>query len=221
MKTYITIIISILFISTCFAQKDLLPAFPREINIQDGIAYFNGSPFTGLLFDEKTNKRIGEYKNGYKNGFFTEYHKNGIKKNECNYILGRRDGIFKDWFENGNKWSEIAYKNGLKDGTCTEWFENSQQKVSYVYKDGYLLDGTYITFLENGQKESQTTYKDEQIILSGKYENGEFIVLLELSIELYPNLDKPEPKRKKSVNLGYENINGNLQRKNKLNAFLL
>jgi hypothetical protein len=36
-----------------------------------------------------------------------------------------------------------------------------------------------------------------------------------------PNLDKPEPKRKKSVNLGYENINGNLQRKNKLNAFLL
>ncbi|MFH2030893.1 MAG: type II toxin-antitoxin system HicA family toxin [Bacteroidota bacterium] len=36
-----------------------------------------------------------------------------------------------------------------------------------------------------------------------------------------PNLDKPEPKREKVVNLQYENTNRNLQRKNKLNAFLL
>jgi hypothetical protein len=35
------------------------------------------------------------------------------------------------------------------------------------------------------------------------------------------NLDKPEPKREKAVNLQYENTNRNIQRKNKLSAFLL
>jgi len=166
MKTIFIIIISIFFISTCYAQKDLLPAYPREISYSGDIAYFNGSPFTGILVEEKTNKKIGEFINGYKNGVFTDYYTNGNKKSECEYV------------------------NGQKDGTCTEWFENKQQKSSYDFNNGNILDGKYVSYLEEGQKDTETTYKNGQIILSGKYENDKLIVLLELSVELYPNGQK-------------------------------
>jgi len=41
MKTYTTTIISILFISTRFAQQDLLPAYHRELFFSGDVAYFN------------------------------------------------------------------------------------------------------------------------------------------------------------------------------------
>ena len=112
MKTTITIIISVLFVSTCFAQEDLLPAFPREISYEGDVAYFNGSPFTGLLVDEKTHKRLGEYLNGYKNGTFTEYYIKGKKKSECTYVNGRKDGKYITYLENGEKETETTYKYG-------------------------------------------------------------------------------------------------------------
>jgi len=166
MKPFILIIISVLFITPCFAQQDLLPAYPKEITYRGDIAYFNGSPFTGLLVEEKTNKRLGEYKNGYKNGMFPEYYANGTKK------------------------SEYKYANGQRDGICAEWFENKQQKSSYNYTRGNIADGKYITYLENGQIEKEETYKDGQKIIFSKYENGKLSELLELSVELYPTEQK-------------------------------
>src|SRR3989304_3359992 len=88
MKTLITIFIVIVFIFSCFAQQDLLPAFTNEISYRGDIAYFNGSPFTGLLVDEKTNKKMGEFSNGYKNGMFTDYYDNGKKKTEGKFENG-------------------------------------------------------------------------------------------------------------------------------------
>jgi len=111
MKTLSTIFISVIFISTCFAQKELLPAFPREI-IGEGengnVAYFKGDnkPFTGILVDEKTNKKIGEYKDGFKNGIFTEYYTKAKKKAQGKYTNGLKEGLHTEWFENGNKKSE-------------------------------------------------------------------------------------------------------------------
>mgnify|MGYP001568694932 CR=1 FL=1 len=325
MKTLVIFFISILFISTCFAQKDLLPAYPREINyrtdkgvpineqvrashiiikttgndkadlqkandiynllmkgedfatvakeksddgsksqggdlgwfgrgqmvkpfedacfdgqigviqkpvktqfgyhiikvtdrtnsdIEGNIAYFNGSRFTGILFEEKTHKKLGEFKNGYKNGMFIEYYTNGKKKNEgkyidgvkegihtewflngnkksdCKYVNGQREGISTDWFENKNKKSESNFVNGNYDGLTTEWFSNGQQKLSYTYNNGNLVDGKYVTYLENGQKEKEETYKNNQVIIFSKYENGKLIETRELSVEFYPSGQK-------------------------------
>ena len=109
MKILIIIFFTIIFINPCFAQQDLLPAFTNEISYSGDIVYFDGLPFTGLLVDEKTNKKMGEYRNGYRNGMFTEYYANGQKKTEGKFI------------------------NGVKDGIHTEWFENKQLKSSYMY----------------------------------------------------------------------------------------
>ena len=57
MKILYGIMISLLLYISCYAQKDLLPAYPHEISYRGDIAYFNGSPFTGLLVQEKTNKQ--------------------------------------------------------------------------------------------------------------------------------------------------------------------
>ena len=222
MKILITIFISILFISSCFAQKDLLPAYPREINyrtdkvvlkneyvkvslisvrasnddkadfkkindiytqlikgadfasvakeksddeskyqggnldlpvgenvgdpsfedacfngkigviqkpfktsygyhiikvtdrinqdVAGAIAYFADSPFTGILVAEKTNKKLGEFKNGYKNGMFTEYYSSGKKKSECKYLNGQKDGKYITYLENGKKITKVEVK---------------------------------------------------------------------------------------------------------------
>jgi len=128
MKTIFIIIISILFVSTCFAQKDLLPAYPREISYRGDIAYFNGSPFTGILVEEKTNKKIGEFINGYKNGVFTDYYTKAKKKFLGKFTNGIKEGNHTEWYENGNKKSEFVFASGVQNGICTEWFENSKKK---------------------------------------------------------------------------------------------
>jgi len=181
MKPFIIIIISVLFISPCFAQQDLLPAYPREITYRGDIAYFNGSPFTGLLIEEKTNKRLGEYKNGYKNGMFTELYTNGKKKSEGNYIYGAKEGTHIEWYEKGNKMSESKYSNGVLNGQYFEWFEDGGLKSEIVYqngksikeafyKSGMIKDGVWKT--DDGYTKQEMTYRDSSLISVASYSNG-------------------------------------------------
>jgi len=174
MKILITIIISILFVSTSFAQQDLLPAFPKEISYKDNVAYFNGSPFTGLLVEEKTNKKLGEFKNGYKEGIFTEYYTNGKKKSEYNYANGKIvDGEYTTYLENGQKYKEEIYKEGelvtitnYKEGKLIDLFNlsieeyPSGKKKSRGYYKNRSKDGLWTYWYENGQKQSEGNYKD-------------------------------------------------------------
>jgi len=211
MKTVLTIIISILFVSTCCAQQDLLPAFPNEISYEGDVAYFNGSPFNGLLVDEKTKKRLGEFRNGYKNGTFTDYFANGKKKSEgkyingikegihlewflngnkkseCKYVNGQRDGIFTEWFENKSKKSETNCVNGNYDGLHTEWFSNGQQKLSYIYNNGNKANGKYIIYRENGQKEKEENYSDSNGDVTDEvfYENGQIVKTIKHVLEFH------------------------------------
>jgi AraC-like DNA-binding protein len=53
------------------------------------------------------------------------------------------------------------------------------------------------------------------------FDQAHFIKEIKKYTGAIPNLDKPEPKREKVLNLGHENTNRIIQRKNKLNAFLL
>lgn len=171
MKTYTTIIISILFISTSFAQQELLPAYPSEITYIGGIAYFNGSPFTGLLVDQKTNKKIGEFKNGKEMGMFTEYYTNGKKKNEGNYIHGAREGIHIEWYENGNKQSEIRYSNGVLNGQYFSWYENGNKWSERNYSNG-ILHGQHFEWFEDGELKSDIVYQNGKSIKEAFYKSG-------------------------------------------------
>ena len=46
------------------------------------------------------------WKEGKMHGLYTNWYKNGQKKEEGNYKDGKRDGLWTTWFEGGNKEKE-------------------------------------------------------------------------------------------------------------------
>ena len=69
-------------------------------------------------------------------GMFVDWHPNGQKKEEVNYIDGKEDGKYTQWYENGTKWIEQYYKDGKKDGNSILWFKNGQKRKESNYIDG-------------------------------------------------------------------------------------
>ena len=161
MKSVFIFVILVFFMMPCFSQQDLLPVYPREINYNGDFAYYNGSLFTGLLVDEKTNAKLGEFKNGYKNGLFTEYYSIGKKKCEGKYTMGIKDGLHTEWYENGNKKSEINFVNGKYNEMFTEWYENGNKKNEIKYING-IKDGPHTQWYENGNKMKEVNYSNGQ-----------------------------------------------------------
>jgi len=59
------------------------------------------------------------YKEGKKDGNWTEWYKNGQLKIEKNYKNDKFDGKFTWWHENGQKWLEANYINDqCVSGNC-------------------------------------------------------------------------------------------------------
>jgi len=164
MKTLLTTIIFLVFIAPCFSQQDLLPAYPKEITYRGDIAYLNGSPFTGLLVDKKTNKQLGVFRNGYKNGLFTEYFNNGKKKTEVKYSMGIKDDIETEWYETGQKSREVNVKNGLPNGILHEWNTDGSLKTEISYVNGKIVDGDYSIFNKKGVVIGSKSYKNNFIV---------------------------------------------------------
>jgi antitoxin component YwqK of YwqJK toxin-antitoxin module len=162
MKTSLLFIITYTLFFPCFSQQDLLPAFPNEISgegVERNLAYFipENRPFTGIVVDEKTKKKLGQYLNGYKNGLFTSYFKNNKKMQEGTYNYGIKEGTHAEWYESGNKKSEISFFNGKFNGTYSEWYPNGNKKINASYTDG-IKNGLHTEWIENGNKKSEITY---------------------------------------------------------------
>jgi len=181
MKTFITLIISIVYASSCFAQ-DLFPAFDNEVTYSsDGqTAYYNGSPFTGIVVDSKTKKTIGEYRNGKRNGLFTDKYPSGKKQSEGKYITGIKEGLHKEWYENGNKKTEAIYANGILNGQYTEWAESGEVTADLIYQYGNIIkssyykngvmDGLWVSY--DGATRKETTYKEGSPVSEGIFSNN-------------------------------------------------
>lgn len=173
MKTFLSIIIAFLYVVPCYAQQELLPAFPKEISYKGDLAYFNGAPFTGLLVNENTYKPLGEFRNGYKNGAFTEYYEDGKKKTIVNYSMGIKDGVETEWYENGQKGKEATLRNGLPNGLLREWHYNGNLKTEISFSNGMVVDGEYFIFDEQGAIIESLSYKNN-VILVKKSSNGKY-----------------------------------------------
>ena len=121
-------------------------------------------PDTKELYTGKTIKNRlggtkefeGSYKDGEKDGLWTDYHENGEKKSKGNHKDGKLDGLWTNWYENGQKSSEITYKNG-------------KQYIIRTYKDG-KREGFWTWWYANGQKFYEDVYKDGELIESKKWD---------------------------------------------------
>ena len=116
---------------------------------QDGLAYFEGKPFTGVA--------VWKY---------TAPNPNGQKRNEITYKDGKRHGLETYyWHVSGQKESERTYKDHKEHGPGTAWYENGQKKEEWNFKDR-KKHGPYTKWYENGQKKEETTYKDSKLVTS-------------------------------------------------------
>ncbi len=175
MKIFLTIVISLVFVFPCFPQQNLNLAFPNEITYRDSIAYFHNSPFTGILVDKKTNKPLGEFLNGYKNGKFIQYYSNGKIESEVEFSNGKiLDGKYVTYLKNGQIEQEETYKDGkiisigkYKDGKLSELSVLTTELYSGGQKKG---EG----YLKNDKKDSLWTewFETGQIKSEGQYKNG-------------------------------------------------
>ena len=85
-------------------------------------------PYSGAIISGK-KVYMGNLLNGEKEGRWKSYfHSNGKKKFDENWKDGERDGLFTQWYENGKKQKEGTYKDGELDGLWTWRFENGQEK---------------------------------------------------------------------------------------------
>ena len=136
---------------------------------------YSGKVFKNRMDGEKDFE--GSYKDGEKDGLWTDWYENGQKKSERNYKYGFDIGSWTSWYENGQKKSEGNYKrepgewwrkeNSWRDGLWTDWWDNGQKRSEKYYEKNYKI-GSETAWYKNGQKKSEVKYKDGQKEISSK-----------------------------------------------------
>ena len=156
MKRLLLIVLPLLLIFGCsktISEETLID--------KDGLKYHpdTNEMYSGKVFKNRMGGKKefeGSYKDGKKDGLWTDYHENGQKKSEGNHKDGKLDGLWTNWYENEQKSSEITYKNG-------------KQYIIRTYKDG-KREGLWTWWYANGQKFYEDIYKDGELIESKKWD---------------------------------------------------
>ena len=99
---------------------------------KDGLKYHpdTNELYSGKVFKNRMGGKKefeGSYKDGKKNGLWTDYHENGQKSSEITY-------------KNGKQYIIRTYKDGKREGFWTWWYANGQKFYEDVYKDGELIE---------------------------------------------------------------------------------
>lgn len=120
--------------------------------------YFEGN---GELFYEYTSVMQPKHFLS-KEGYYKEYFKNGVLKDECNYLSGILEGKAVRYYESGEKEWEAYYTLGFKSGNYKQFHKNGKVK------------------LQGSIKESQKTGKEKRynesgnLIWEGSYSKDKF-----------------------------------------------
>ena len=76
----------------------------------------------------KKTKKINNYKDGKKDGYWESFHDNGKLSEKGNYKKGLRVGIWKSFHDNGQLWVKGKYtKDGTRDASW-EYFDKDGKK---------------------------------------------------------------------------------------------
>lgn len=166
--------IAILILVSC-GQKEVDIS---QVSTRNGLVYQvnENDPFTGIVIKKLDNEQIlisGSYKDGQKNGIWTEYFRNGQIEKQEEYNNGVYNGVVEKYIENGTKLSHEYYKNNELDGKC-EYFSNNGILIKSAIYSNNILNGEFIENYENGNPKIITNYNNNQITsnFTSFYENG-------------------------------------------------
>ena len=116
-----------LFASTMFAGCEEKSIFVATICIETEGQIRNDTVYLPNQQEPFTGKNLCVYSNGQ-------------KKSEGKFKDGKKDGKWTQWHSNGQIESEGNYKDGKEDGKWTRWYSNGQIIWKGNYKDGVLVD---------------------------------------------------------------------------------
>jgi len=111
-----------------------------NLELKNGVLYFNTMPFYGKLVDKNANDiRLleVEYANGRKHGLEKKKYQDGAVAEERFYIQGKKSGVHRAWYKNGQQKFEYHFNTlGLYHGTVREWYQKGQTYTSFNFRNG-------------------------------------------------------------------------------------
>ena len=133
----------LLFIALLVVFGCAKPINDETLIDKDGLKYHpdTNEMYSGKVFKNRMGGKKefeGSYKDGKKDGLWTDYYENGQKRSVETYKDGRKDGLYTYWHEDVLMY-EGTYKNGKEDGLWTRWYENGQKMTVRTYKDEELI----------------------------------------------------------------------------------
>ncbi|MEQ9425391.1 MAG: toxin-antitoxin system YwqK family antitoxin [Cyclobacteriaceae bacterium] len=128
----------------------------------------------------------GDYLNGIREGYWTEYHPNGIVKTMSNFKNGKLHGAYISLDSRGNITEKFSFLEGLKTGTYHK-YDRGKISVTMEYQND-LVHGNVQRFYPNGNIQEESNYAsgilhgkarwyDQQgnVTIEYTYENGDLI----------------------------------------------
>ncbi len=128
----------------------------------------------------------GIYKDGKRNGTWTEYHPNGLVRTITSYVDGKKEGLFVELTDNGQLKKRVYYHNNMRHGEYKE-FNYASVKEERIYQFD-KLEGTVKIFYDNGKVMEEGSYKngtrdgiskwydkEGKPTITYEYKNGELI----------------------------------------------
>jgi antitoxin component YwqK of YwqJK toxin-antitoxin module len=129
-------ILLVLYISYCIERQ-------YKLNINDENYLPDGTHI--IYIQHVSPKVIINLKNGKRDGFYTQYFKDGIHiKFQVQYSNGKRDGVYTQYFEDGIQIQfQNQYSNGKFNGLRKEFYDNGQIKIQSTWKNGIQEGKSY------------------------------------------------------------------------------
>ena len=113
----------------------------------------------------------GNLKNGIIEGLWTEWHTNGMKRNEFTYIDNKNHGKGNSWYKNGQMKLKVNFLDDEFDGKLLRWWENGQLKSEEHFKNGKEV-GRHWYWYQNGQLKWYADYEDGECIGHNSTKSG-------------------------------------------------
>ena len=125
---------------------------------KDGISYYDGVPFTGKV----SGFFQGNYKDGKREGEWSQYNHELRFTGGGNYKDGLKDGVWFDYYDNGQLYYRGKFHGGKKDGPWITYWSNGQLESKGDWKDG-KREGPWELYDPSGGSRS------------GTFKNGELV----------------------------------------------
>lgn len=133
------------------------------LEINNGMAFYKGKPYTGLSLTYWENKRVNEmfsWKDGLKDGEYKELTEEGVTVTLITWAAGVKSGPFLYRYPTGAKESEGYFLDNQLDGEIIGYYVNGNVRYKNTYSKG-IRHGRSLTWYGNGAPEQISNFVND------------------------------------------------------------